>query len=298
MKKVLIFLLVASIIGCKSEKPNKEEYIDQLEAEDTSIPALSEENISQIINSIPSPVEISFFIHDAGISYDKSVLNDENNVSKYNSNYKKSINLGVYGADLGYTDIYEQSQDGINYLTSVRDLAEDLGIGQYFDFETIKTLTENGNNIDSLLLVTIDNFNGIKDHFQEQGRSELSALLLIGGWVESLHLTCQANAQRGGINELKERIGEQKIILENLLIILDVYSSKDASIASLRSSMMRLKDAYETVSINYNYEESSSTIVDGVLVIENNSTTTVDISDESVEEITNITTEIRNEIIS
>ena len=106
-------------------------------------------------------------------------------------------------------------------------LANDLGIGQFFDFQLIRDLTENSKNLDSLLLVTNDNFNRINNHFQEQNRSSLSSMLLFGGWVESLHLTCQVALQHIESEELIERIGEQKIILENMMIVLEAYGQQD-----------------------------------------------------------------------
>ena len=65
------------------------------------------------------------------------MLNSSDNLSKYNSNYQKALNLGIYGTDLGYTNIYEQNQDGIKYLSSIKSLAEGLNIGQFFDILTI-----------------------------------------------------------------------------------------------------------------------------------------------------------------
>ena len=97
MKKYFIASLVILLWACES----KEDFEENLnEITDASLD-VSDENISNILNSIPSPLEISFIIHDAGIEYDKSILNSEDNVSKYNSNNEKAINLGVYGTDLG-----------------------------------------------------------------------------------------------------------------------------------------------------------------------------------------------------
>ena len=65
--------------------------------------------------------------------YNGSLLNQSDNLPKYNNNYKKALNLGVYGTDLGYTNIYGQNQDGIKYISSIKSLADELNIGQFFD---------------------------------------------------------------------------------------------------------------------------------------------------------------------
>jgi hypothetical protein len=297
MKKYIIASLVFLLWACEAKKgPSKEDFEENLDEMTESTLDVSDENINNILNSIPSPLEISFIIHDTGIEYDKSILNSENNVSKYNSNNQKAINLGVYGTDLGYTDIYEQNQHGLLYLSVIKDLADDLGIGQFFDFQLIRDLTENSKNLDSLLLVTNENFNRINNHFQEQNRSSLSSMLLFGGWVESLHLTCQVTLQNIESEELIERIGEQKIILENMMILLDAYGEQDAYIKELGVKTTALQKAFEDVEITYTYEESTSKIVDGILVIQNNSSSTVNITPEKVKEIAELTAELRNEI--
>jgi hypothetical protein len=96
--------------------------------------------------------------------------------------------------------------------------------------------------------------------------------------------------------ELIERIGEQKIILENMMILLDAYGEQDAYIKELGVKTTALQKAFEDVEITYTYEESTSKIVDGILVIQNNSSSTVNITPEKVKEIAELTAELRNEI--
>ncbi len=297
MKKILFLAFTLLFWACDSKKgPSKEDFEEDMKNLEAGVIEISDENIRNIINSIPSPLEISFLIHDAGIQYNKSILNTGKNVSRYNSNDKRALNLGVYGTDLGYTDIYSQSQDGIEYLSAIKELADDLGIGQFFDFDIIRKLTESGDNLDSLLLVTSENFNRINDHFQEQNRSALSVLLLLGGWIESLHLTCQVALLQMENEMIKERIGEQKIILENMMILLDVYAKDNHYFEDLMKQMEELETTFKGVEIIYTYAESTSEVIDGVLVIKDNSTSEVKISNENVVEIARVTEQIRNNI--
>ena len=97
--------------------------------------------------------------------------------------------------------------------------------------------------------------------------------------------------------DLRERIGEQKIVLDNIVLLLTVYSEHDKQIADLLADMKRLEKAYEGVTITYVYEESSSKIVDGVLEIVSNSTSEVNITDEDINSISAIVEEVRNKII-
>ena len=68
--------------------------------------------------------------------------------------------------------------------------------------------------------------------------------------------------------------------------------------AGLLADLEQLKTAYDKININYTYKESTMEIVDGVAVIKDNSTTTIDITPQNIEEIKNITDSIRTKIIS
>ena len=62
--------------------------------------------------------------------------------------------------------------------------------------------------------------------------------------------------------------------------------------------MEGLKKEYEKVNITYTYKESTFEIVDGVMVIKDNSTTTIDITSEDIKNIATSIKSIRNKIIS
>lgn len=297
MRIVIIGLLLALFAACGSKKPDEQAFLEGLDSAKTEGPSISEEVISSILQQIPSPLEISMLLKEAGKKYNASFLNPADNTSKYNSNYKKALNLGVYGTDLGYTNIYEKNQDGVKYMASIKELADGLSIGQFFDVETIGRLATNSKNLDSLLLITTQNFNTINHYLQTQGRANLSVLFLTGGWLEALHVTIETAAANPS-QQLKETIGEQKIILENIRLLVSFYEKTDQNMASLLTDIDELKAAYDKVNITYTYKESTFEIVDGVMVIKDNSTSTINITDEDLANIRSIVSKIRTKIIS
>ncbi|MBL3656466.1 hypothetical protein [Fulvivirga sediminis] len=299
MRILPLGLILIFIVACNSsKKPDEAAFLEGLDSAEVEGPAISEEVISSIIQQIPSPLEISVLLKESGTKYDRTLLNSPDNISKYNSNYQRSLNLGIYGTDLGYTNIYEQNQDGIEYMSSIKELAESLSIGQFFDIETIGRLATNSKNLDSLLLITTQNFNSINKYLQEQNRANLSVLSLTGGWLEAMHITCQVYTKTPDNNDLKETIGEQKIILDNVVQLLSFYEHKDPNMASLLGEMKKLQKVYESVEIVKTYKESTFEIVDGVMVIKDNSTSEIKITDENVESISNLVSAIRKKIIS
>ncbi len=296
--KLSIVILAATLAACGGKKPSETEFLESLDSAKAEGPSISEEVIGDILQQIPAPLEISVLLKESGQKYNVSYLNTPDNLSKYNSSYKKALNLGIYGTDLGYTNIYEQNQDGVKYMASIKDLADGLNIGQFFDIETIGRLATNSKNLDSLLLITTQNFNSINHYLQTQSRANLSILLLAGGWLEAVHIVCNVAQSNLSNKQLQETIGEQKVILENIMLLLSFYKDSDPNMASLLTDMEAVKKEYEKVNITYTYKESTFEIVDGVMVIKDNSTTTIDITPENIAGIGNAIKAVRNKIIN
>ncbi len=296
--RILSVALALFLMSCGSgKKPDEQAFENSLDSALNQGPSIDEEVISSILDQIPSPLEISVLLKESGVKYNGSLLNSPDNLSKYNSNYKMALNLGIYGTDLGYTNIYEQNQSGIKYLSSIKSLANQLNIGQFFDIETIGRLATNSKNLDSLLLITTQNFNAINHYLQSQNRSNLSVLLLTGGWIEAMQVTCQVASKNPAHKELREKIGEQKITLEQILLLYSFYPN-DENMASLLNDLKELEAAFNKINITYTYKESSMQVVNGVAVIKDNSTTTIEITEEDVRNIMSLTNSIRNKIIS
>jgi hypothetical protein len=299
MRIISIGLILVLFAACGSEKKTDEQaFLEGLDSAKAEGPSISEGVIGDILQQIPSPLEISVLLKESGRKYNAGYLNSPDNTSKYNSSYKKALNLGIYGTDLGYTNIYEQNQDGVKYMASIKELANGLNIGQFFDIETIGRLATNSKNLDSLLLITTQNFNDINHYLQTQNRSNLSVLFLTGGWLEALHITCEVAASNPQNQQLQETIGEQKIILENILLLLSFYKESDPNMATLLTDMEELKKIYDNVNITYTYKESTFEIVDGVMVIKDNSSSSIEITPEDIASIRATATSIRNKVIS
>lgn len=299
MRSILMACAAAFFLwACTSNnKADEQAFLASLDSAAADVPVIDEQVIQSILEQIPSPLETSVLLKQSGTSYNEDILNVPGNVSKYNANYSRALNLGIYGTDLGYTNIYEQKIAGIRYLSAIKTLAKDLGIGQYFDIETIGKLAANSKNLDSLLLITTQNFNSINKHLQGENRSNLSVLLLAGGWLEAMEIICQVAVDDRSNTQLKETIGAQKIILEQLVLLLSFYES-DTQMAALSNDFKELKSLFDAIKITYTYKESTMEIVNGVAVIKDNSTTTIDITDENVSDIQKKTSAIRNKITS
>jgi len=296
MKKISIILLVFILASCGGKK--KSNTIELIEKVDSSSnqPKVNKDLVGDVLESIPSPLEISILIKQSGIRFSKKNLNSPDNISRYNTNYKKSMNLGIYSTDLGYCNIYNQNQEALTYLDAVKETADGLNIGQFFDMNTIRRLATSRGNLDSLLVVTQQNFEKINGHLQEQDRSNLSVLILAGGWLESLYLTLEVSKAYPSEQSLKERVGQQRVILEQFLLLLSFYNN-DPFVRNLITDLTNLQKQYDKVKVTYVYQPSTMKEVDGILVVQDNSKTTVDVPKDVFDGIYQNVIAIRKKII-
>lgn len=296
----ILILLISPVIftGCGgSDNERNAKDLAELDSINANIeaPTIDAAVLNGIIQSIPSPLEIAFLVKEVGGEYNKTYLNNTDNLHKYNSSHAKALNLGVYGADLAYANIFNKSQDGLSYLSAVTSLAEDLSIGQFFDANILKKLIKHNDNLDSLLLITTSNFEKINLYLQEQNRSQLSILLLTGGWLEGLNLLCDVYNKNPN-PELKERIGEQKVVLEQLLQLLNYYEH-DENINKLREQLKPLESVYKDVTIEIVEGEVSFEVVDGIMQVVDNSYSKVAVTDEQIKTISTSVISSRKSII-
>ncbi len=252
--------------------------------------------IGEILKSIPSPLETSNLIRHEGGIYSKTILlPTDSSSSNYHSSFKKALVLGIYGTDLGYVNIYEQNQDVLSYLNAIQSIADELRIGQYFDYHTFRRLAANSHNMDSLLYLTVSNFEKINEFLNIQKRSDHSLLIITGGWLEALHICCEVSKNNKS-PLLKEKIGEQKIVLDQLLVLFSHHQS-DENMVHLTNQLLELKKAYAAIDFKKLPHTASQKVVDGVYFVEGETETNIQITEDQIHTIERVTEEIRNGII-
>jgi len=245
------------------------------------------------IFSIPSPIQIAYLIKDLNLSYDGSVLNSDQNATKYATEYKQALNLGIYGTELGYLTLYEQKSLSMNYLNSIEKLSAQLGLDAAFDSSFISRFEENNGNEDSMIYLMSDAFRKADNFLKNANRKSTSALVLTGGWIESMYLACELNKKKDS-EEIKKRIAEQKQSLTSIIELLTEYN-KGGSNDVLIEDLKGLQESFDKISMNYEYEAPETS--------EETKTTTfhhklnVDFTKEVMNEITTKISAIRNSII-
>ncbi|MCF6241177.1 MAG: hypothetical protein L3J74_07520 [Bacteroidales bacterium] len=281
--------------GANDDEPN---FDDIPEDVPETVNQIDENAINGILESFSSPVEMAALIEDLGVPFSKKYLCSPELANDYDTNFKKALGLGVLSADLGYLNVYEKTAEIVNYLTVIKSISDQLNVGQFFDFQTLKRLATNNDNMDSLLFLSVNSFQQMDNHLRKNNRSNLSALVVTGVWLEGLYLSTQIIKGGSKNSALRDRVGEQKLVLTDLFKILQVYKSQDKNFENLVKDFDKLNKAYEPVTITFIEGETRTEEIDGVTVVIQEDKSEVEMTDEQLDKIINIVEKIRNKLIS
>jgi hypothetical protein len=246
-------LLFSGCNGCKGEDPNAENAVDSTEMQNETVGKIIKFNGR--LFSIPSPIQIAELIKNTNATYNQDAVNPTSNVSKYTSSDKQALNLGVYGADLGYINIYEQYSDAAKYFNVVKNLSHSLNIMNSFTEKVFADIEKYGTNKDSLTKISARAYRNADSYLIDNERNDVAVLVIAGGWVESLYLLTENYKERKN-QDILLRIGDQKHPLDNLIELLKpYYGHKSGDYDLLVEQLAEMAMVFDGVDIKYTFVE-------------------------------------------
>ena len=293
---ILVIVFVTAFSACRNSSKKNDEF--RLAGSETMHEAIVPDNDFNLDFSVgfSSPIEIANLLQVRGVPFSQRYLASSLEASNQVSSFDKALAMGILGANLGYLNIYEKTGNSIEVLASIKKLAEGINVGQFFDFETIKRLSLSKSNLDSLLFLSVDSYNKIDKYLTDNNRGQLSALIITGAWIEAQYLATQVIKQYPD-DLLRDRIGEQKQFLNDLIRMMEPYCNLDRQYAGLCSKLKEISDKYDDVEISFTEGEPVSMEQDGGLVITQTETSEIEMTDKQLEDIIKITEQIRNALI-
>ena len=302
--KIKLFIIGSSLFsvtmlmgrcGTESENTNEGDNTEDVAHQKDSVlnPDESIFLIGDQIFSIPSPVQTAFLIKDVGVLFNSDYVNPADNAMNYSSNFSKALNLGVYGADLGYLTIYEQTDGALRYLKSVRGISKELGLEGAFDEKLADRFSSNIGNQDSMLVFVSGAYRNSDNYLKDNDKNDVAALVLAGGWIESIYIASDA-AISSNNSLLIERLGDQKKPLASLIAMLGQYNT-DTDYEDLINELEDLYSIFEEIKYTYEYIPSSTDESKKVTTIK--SKHTVEIANGDLEAIIEKIKSIRTEIV-
>lgn len=271
-KTIFLFFISLIVISCNEE-------VDQnINKPDTSdipiIPGLVK--VRNKVFSVPSPIQASILVKDLNIPFYEDFLNSPDNYVKYLTSFKQSVNIGVYGANLGNLFIYDQLSESAYYFSVIKKLAEQVGVLNSLNQSLFDRIEDNSNNKDSLIFIMSDIFKDIDSYLLENNQDQIGVLIIAGGWIESLFLLTKiASVTKNP--EVNLRIGEQKSPLNNIIDLLQpYYNLGNSDLDYLIEKLVDLSIVFEGVEDVYTYSPPDTDPQNKITVI--NSVTTYNIS--------------------
>lgn len=239
----IVATIVSSIYSCGSGNTEEGKGYDSISNMETT-PQHKSDNA---FYAIPSPIQLGQLLQRAGATYDKTMLSSLDNVSKYSSTNSKALNLGVYGADLSYSAVFNQTQETMTYLNASKKLADEIGISGSFSDGAMKRMEANSGKKDSLLEIISELFMNSNEALKENDQSNVSVLVLVGGFVEGLYVGTQVAKTVKNNQAIVNRIAELRGSLNNLLMLLSTCNNSD--VGDLISDLQGIKEVYAEMAV-------------------------------------------------
>lgn len=251
-------------------------------------------NVGGKIFSIPSPVQTALALRKAGLKYQKELAAPLDKADAVAGKVPQSTLLGVYGADLAYATVHKDGQKAMATMQAIEKLGGKLELTNSFDRALLDRFKTNLGSEDSLLQFSGIAFRAADQYLKENQRHDVSALVLAGGWVESIYLTISDPAAAKD-QTLVNRIGEQKNSLNALVELLQTSDTENAA-APLLAAMKELQGLFSGVSSTYTFQEPVTDAAKKTTFI--NSTSTVSIPADQLAAIVAKVTAIRNMMLA
>ena len=292
----LVIFLLLFIYSCKHELKDKDTFEPVFSTYKTdSAGTLAPVEKDEIFYGLLTPVEICAIFNRLGVPYNNATLNPTSNRDQYLSSSKASINTGIYGVDFGYLKMFGIGQEMINYMVTIRDMSNKLGIPDNFLTEPIKRIQADMSEPDTIMSLMNDAFTKMEDHLRAGGRESTAGLMVMGGWVEAMFIATQLVYNPAKPDpEVVEKIAEQKYTLTTLLSFMKNYYD-DPVVVYYTKKLKFLKNYFDTFDI---YFKKGDLEIDRSKQVFRSSGSEMTVTVETLNKIRDYVSKLRTEMVT
>lgn len=238
----LLIISIACLTSCTSCKDRATgNQMKKIEGERVET---LEKQIEKNVYPLPTSAEVIKMLTELEVGYIFGITNPVENSKKYFSSTTRAINLGVYGADLSYTSLYNMNQEVINYMDAIRSIANELNMSKIYNAELYDKIKLNYDNRDELVKILTDSFNETYAYLAENEQQTLALLVVGGAWVEGMYLTTHVSEAAYQVAGISRVLLEQKKSFDIFLEITQPYNT-DPSLSDFLKLLEPVKKVYE-----------------------------------------------------
>jgi hypothetical protein len=240
---------------------------------------------------MPTPNELFSLVRDMAGEGHKRMLNPTSNADRYVSLRSRAVNFGVYSTDLVYASYFKLDVEVARYYLATKKLADGLGVASAFTDADFVRLESNLTRGDSLEIISSEAYMKAYEKMQHENMGPTLAMVLVGGWVESMHLVIRQIEAFGKTPPLMARVAEQKVTLEQLVELLGQHTD-NADVTGLRQQLVAIRDIYDQVGVKRVVHEGKSS--SGRMVLGED--VDLDMSDEKYRSLMEAVDQLRTEL--
>lgn len=238
-----ILALMGLLASCSSPVNKQETKPDTLVIGGDDASAYTE-NLYQM----PTPNELFQIVKSMSGEGQKRMMSAAKNVDRYVTTPKRALNFGVYATDLVYASTYKITSEVVRYYLTCKKLGDELGLAGSFNDSDFVRLERNLTRGDSLDVISNEAYERAYRKMQDERMGPTLALVLAGGWVESMHLVMRQVIQFDASDPLVARVADQKASLDHLIDLMDAYK-EDPGVVAMRAELIKLRDTYDTFQV-------------------------------------------------
>ena len=300
MKTLYNYLLITffafSIASCSNSNESEVSVSDEVVTQAVE-DSTTDDVDNHMFYQVPTPNELFAVLKNAEVSYNRENLNDISNVNKYETKASKALNFGIYTADLAYITSLGQMDDASKFFETIRTMSKDLEIENAVDEVVLKRLQSNleNSNADSLFYLSNETYYNAYSYLEENDRRDVLALIVVGGWIEGLNIILNLEPYSEG-SEVCQRIADQKLTLENLLVF--TSSIENDQLSEIIGELASIEEVFNDSSSDEDTESAeftSNKSEDGVMIFGGGVSSSL--SENQFNELKSIVLDLRTSIV-
>ena len=244
----LSIFLITALFSCAGDSENKidETVIEPIPVIDIAdYLGMNDGDVRMF--TMPTPLQVSTTLKLMDLEYNNQILLPHN--TGFKSDIEMAMGLGAYVVDLGYTTVYGNYQEGINYAQDVEQIMGELNISHYVSNAFMERFKNNADNQDSLCKIILSSYEKAHTYFNQDEGTGL--LILTGAYIEGLYYTTESTGASKWKEESTEVLKQQEAFLDNFILLLSGYGS-NSKIMDIVNEFKKLKTTFSGLG-NYTY---------------------------------------------
>ncbi len=293
---IVAVIVLVLCFSCKQAPKEKDTFVPVFSTYKTdSTGAIVPAEKNEIFYGLLTPVEICAIFNRLRVPYSSATLNPTSKRDEYLSSSKASLNTGIYGVDFGYLKMFGIGQEVIDYMVTIRELSNKLGIPDNYLTDPIKKIQGDMADPDTIMQIMNDAFNKMENHLRVSGRESTAGLMVLGGWVEAMYISTQLVYDPLNPDpEVVQKIAEQKYTLTSLLSFMKNYYD-DPVVVYYTKKLIFLKHYFDSFDI---YFKKGDLEIDNAKQVFRSTGSEMTITVETLNQIRDYVAKLRAEMVT